>query len=389
MIGVAWGMFLYVFLLGAAKGVENGFNKIFDGFATNSIFLWANNTSEPYKGFLRGREVSIHTKDIEFLQETVPEIDFIVPRNSGGAEQGAVIRGNISKNYTIFGDYPIISRIEKKEIIKGRLLNDNDILNNRKVALIGKEVEEQLFKKNEEALGQYIKIGGIHFQIIGIYRKPNSGFLNEDVVYIPFNTFQTLYNKGDKIDWMIITLKPQYDVKTVEQKIKTALRKRYDVSPTDEKAFAGFNFAENFKKLTNFLKGMQILTWVVGGLTIIAGIIAISNILLITVKERTLEMGIRRALGAKPNEIRDQVLMESVFLTVFSGMLGFIGGILLLVTIKTIVGESPSFPFYNPTVNILNVLAALSLMVGVGLLIGLIPAQRAVQIKPIEALRAE
>jgi putative ABC transport system permease protein len=389
MIGVAWGMFLYVFLLGAAKGLENGFNQIFDGFATNSIFLWAGETGEPYKGFPRGREVFIHADDIEYLEKQVPEIDFIVPRNAGAAGQGDVVRNNINKSYTIFGDYPIVTQIEKKELVKGRLLNQDDIKTNRKIAIIGKEVAEQLFKNNEEPIGQFVKINGIYFQVVGIYRNPNAGFISEDVIYIPFNTYQTLYNRGDKIGWMVISIKPQYNVKEAEQKIKTALRQRYDVSPTDEKAFGAWNFAEGYRKITNFLKGMQILTWIVGSLTILAGVIAISNILLITVKERTLEIGIRRALGAKPQEIRAQILMESVFLTILSGMLGFIGGILLLIGISSLISENPDFPFYNPTVNIWNVLAALSLMVGLGLSIGLIPAQRAVQIKPIEALKAE
>lgn len=389
MIGVAWGMFLYVFLLGAAKGVENGFNKIFDGFATNSIFLWADYTGEPYKGYPRNRELFIHINDVDYLKKEVHEIDFIVPRSVRNSAQGLVSRGNVSKNYNIYGDYPIASKIEKKELIDGRFLNENDISQNRKVTVIGKEVADQLFKKNEKPIGGFIKIGGIYFQIIGVYRLANASIEGENTIYIPFNTFQILYNKGDKINWMAISIKPQYNVKTVEKKIKLLLKKKYDVAPTDEKAFGAFNFAENFKKVTGFLTGMQILTWVVGGLTILAGVIAISNILLITVKERTLEIGIRRALGAKPGEIKQQILLESVFLTVFSGIIGFIGGILLLIFIRSSIGESPSFPFYNPTVNLWNVLIALTIMVGLGVLIGLIPAKRAVQIKPIEALRTE
>ncbi len=389
MIGVSWGMFLYVFLLGAAKGMENGFNKIFDGFATNSIFLWAASTGEPYGGFPRGRELFLHLGDVNYLEKEVPEVDFIVPRNSSGSEQGAVTRGNISKNYRIYGDYPIVTKIEKKELAKGRFINEDDIFENRKVAVIGKEVVEQLFKKTEEPIGQYIKIGDIYFQVIGVYRIPNAGFITNDMVFMPFNTFQILYNRGDKISYMVISIKSQYNVKAAEEKVKLALKKKYNVSPNDERAFGSFNLAERVKKLNGFLGGMQILTWVVGGLTILAGVIAISNILLITVKERTLEIGIRRALGAKPGAIREQILIESVVLTVFSGMIGFIGGILLLIGINSAVGETPSFPFYNPTVNIWNVFAALGLMVGLGLLIGLIPAQRAIQIKPIEALRTE
>jgi putative ABC transport system permease protein len=390
MIGVAWGMFLYVFLLGAAKGAENGFYKIFDGYATNSIFLWGGSTGEPYKGYPRGRDLTIHLDDVEYLKKQVPEIDFVVPRNAASSEQSVINRKNKSKNFTVFGDFASVSKVQKKQLITGRLLNDEDDIQKKKVTIIGKEVYEQLFNNNENAIGQYIKINGIYFQVVGVYRNPNSGFLPEDVVYIPFNTYQKIYNQGDRVNWMVISIKPQYNVNVVEEKIKAALRKKYDVAPTDEKAFGAWNFAENFRKLTNFLKGLQILTWFVGGLTILAGVVAISNILLITVKERTLEIGIRRALGAKPGEIRIQILMESVFLTVLSGLLGFILGVLLLIGMSSFMGDAnPKFPFYNPTVNIWNVLAALFLMVSLGLFIGLIPAQRAVQIKPIEALRTE
>ncbi|MDR2121608.1 MAG: ABC transporter permease [Flavobacteriaceae bacterium] len=390
MIGVAWGMFLYVFLLGAAKGAENGFNKIFDGFATNSIFLWGSNTSENYKGFSRGRKLDLHMDDIEYLKKLIPEIDFIVPRSSSGAEQGNVTRNNVTKYFSIFGDYPVLTQLEKKEVIKGRLLNENDISENKKVVVIGKEVAEQLFKEGENPIGEYIKINGIYFQVVGVCRNPtSSGIIKEDVIYTPFNTYQTLYNRGNRIGWMVISIKPQYNVREIEKKVKIALKRRYDVSPTDERAFGAWNFAEDYKKIINFLKGLQILTWIVGGLTILAGVIAISNILLITVKERTLEIGIRRALGAKPSEIRAQVLTESAFLTIFSGMLGFIGGILMLIFVSSVAYERPEIPFYNPTVSPWNILMALCLMISLGLSIGLIPAQRAVQIKPIDALRPE
>ncbi|WP_128331416.1 ABC transporter permease [Apibacter sp. HY039] len=392
MIGVAWGMFLYVFLLGAAKGVENGFNRIFEGFATNSMFIWAANTGEAYKGYPKGREMSIRLKDVQALKQEIPEIDFIAPRNvSGmfGTEPSSVSRGNITKVYTVYGDYPIVSKVEKKDLIKGRFINQDDINQKRKVAVIGKEVAEQLFKNNEDPIGKNIKISGIYFQVIGVYKISAATMSNESTIYISFDTFQSLYNQGDKIGWMIISIKPQYNVKDVEKKVKSILKERNNVSPTDELAFGGFNFAEEYGKLTGFLSGMQILTWIVGGLTILAGVIAISNILLITVKERTLEIGIRRALGAKPREIKEQILIESVFLTVFSGVIGFIGGVLCLMLVTTLVDDPKAFPFYNPTVNLWNVFAALCLMVTLGLIIGLIPAQKAVQVKPIEALRSE
>ncbi|TWP26550.1 ABC transporter permease [Apibacter muscae] len=389
MIGVAWGMFLYVFLLGAAKGVENGFNKIFDGFATNSIFLWGESTSEPYHGLPKYRPIDLNLEDINYLKTEVEEIETIVPRSAASSEQGIINRHKITKRYSVFGDYPIANQLVKKEIIRGRLLNEEDINHNRKVVVIGKEIAEQFFSKNENPIGEYIKINNTYFKVIGVYKNPNGSNTSDNQLFIPFNTYQQIYNRGNKIGWMVIVIKPQYDVKKAEIKIKNILKQRHKVSPTDEKAFAGFNFAEGYKKLVRFLEGMQLLTWIVGGLTILAGVIAISNILLITVKERTLEIGIKRALGAKPKEIRYQILMESVFLTIFSGLIGFIGGILFLFFINQMIVNNPNIPFYNPSISMWNVLAALSLMVSLGLSIGLIPAQQAVRIKPIEALRAE
>lgn len=393
MIGVGWGMFLYVFLLGAAKGVENGFNKIFDGFATNSMFVWAEETGEPYAGFPRGRQMDLRLGDVEAIKNEVHDVDFVLPRNVSGmfnTNPGVVIRGSKNKAYTIYGDFPLLTKVEKKNLISGRFLSEDDIKYKRKVAVIGKEVYDQLFDKGEKAVGQYIKISGIYFQVIGVYKLvQQAGMTDEASIFIPFDTFQSMYNFGDKIGWMVVAVKPNKDLKKTENDVKAVLKKRHNASPTDEKAFGSFNFGVEFKKMTGFLTGMQILTWVVGGLTILAGVIAISNILLITVKERTKEIGIRRALGAKPGIIKSQILLESVTLTVISGIIGFIFGTLLLAAINAAVGNSEGFPFYNPTVNLWNVSAALALMVGLGLVIGLIPAQRAVQIKPIEALRTE
>ena len=395
MIGVGWGMFLYVSLLGAAKGMENGFDKLFSGFATNTIFLWAQNTSIPYEGFPKGRKMDLHLGDIDMLKRKITEIDYISPTNSRGnfgstGEQ--MSRNGKSGVYSLNGDYPIGNKISEKKLIYGRYLNDADVSQNKSVAVIGEEVYKNFFdsKKNENPLGKSINVKGIFFNVIGVFRvKKGGGFENDQTVYIPLSTFTKMYNDGDKINVFAIVSKPTADLKIVEDKVKAELKKKNKVSPEDTNAFGSFNLGKEFSKLTGFLSGMQLLTIIVGTLTILAGVIAISNILLITVKERTKEIGIRRALGAKPSEVRNQILLESVVITLSSGLLGFMSGIFVLMILDMLTQNQDAFPFYNPTVDYGNVFSAMAVMVILGLIIGMIPAQRAVKIRPIEALRSE
>ena len=396
MIGVGWGMFLYVSLLGAAKGMENGFDKVFSGFATNSIFLWAQNTNIPYEGFPKGRKVDLTLPDIQMLKNKISEIDYISPQNARGSFTGTAgeIMSRNGKNgtYSLTGDYPVGNKISEKKLIFGRYINDADVSGNKNVAVIGEEVYKNFFdsKKNENPIGKSINVKGLFFNVIGVFRvKKGGGFENDQTIFIPLSTYTKMYNAGDKIDMFAIVSKPNANVNEVEEKVKLALKAKNKVSPEDTNAFGSFNLGKEFKKLTGFLTGMQLLTIIVGSLTILAGVIAISNILLITVKERTKEIGIRRALGAKPAEVRNQILLESVVITLSSGLLGFMSGIFVLIILNMLTQNQDAFPFYNPTVNYLNVFGAMAVMVILGLLIGMIPAQRAVKIRPIEALRTE
>ena len=395
MIGVGWGMFLYVVLLGAAKGMENGFDKLFSGFATNSIFLWAQNTAIPFDGFPKGRQMELHLSDIPYLEKKIPEIDYISPQNARGnfgtpGEQMA--RNGKSATYTLTGDYPIGNKISEKKLIYGRYLNDADISGNKNVAVIGEEIYKNFFdaQKNENPIGKSINIKGLFFNVIGVFRvKKGGGMENDRTAFIPLSTFTKIYNDGDKVGFFAIVSKPDADLASVEEKVKTELKTKYHASPEDTNAFGSFNLGKEFAKFTGFLNGMQLLTIIVGTLTILAGVIAISNILLITVKERTKEIGIRRALGAKPAEVRNQILLESVVITLTSGLIGFMLGIFILMILNMLTQNQDSFPFYNPTVDYGNVFSAMGIMVFLGLVIGLIPAQRAVKIRPIEALRTE
>ncbi|WP_332454433.1 ABC transporter permease [Chryseobacterium aquaticum] len=396
MIGVGWGMFLFVSLLGAAKGMENGFDRLFSGFATNSIFLWAQNTSIPYNGFPKGRQVSLHLPDMDLLEKRIPQIDYISPQNSRGSfgnpgEQ--MNRNGKTAVYTLTGDYPVGNKISEKKLIFGRYLNDADISGNKNVAVIGEAIYKNFFdaRKNENPIGKSINIKGLFFNVIGVYKVAKAGGPNNNdtTVFIPLSTFTKIFNDGDKVDFFALVSKPDADLAVVEDLAKAELKKKNNVSPEDTNAFGTFNLGKMFEKVTGFLTGMQLLTIIVGTLTILAGVIAISNILLITVTERTKEIGIRRALGAKPSEVRNQILLESVVITLASGLLGFIFGIFLLMIIDIMTKNQEEFPFYNPTVNYGEVFSAMGVMILLGLIIGLIPAQRAVKIRPIEALRSE
>lgn len=395
MIGVGWGMFLFVVLLGAAKGMENGFDKIFAGFATNSIFLWAQNTTIPYDGFPKGRKVNLHLSDLEMLPRKIAEIDYISPQNSRGSFGSpgeSFSRNGKEATYTLTGDYPIGNKISQKKLIFGRYLNDADVTGSKNVIVIGEEIYNNFFdaKKNENPIGKSVNVKGIFFSVIGVFRaQQGGGPENDQSAFIPLSTFTKMYNDGDKVGFFAIVSKPEADLTKVEDQVKLELKSKYHVSPDDTNAFGSFNLGKMFGKLTGFLTGMQLLTIVVGSLTILAGVIAISNILLITVKERTKEIGIRRALGAKPAEVRNQILLESVVITLISGLLGFIIGIFVLMIADMLTKGQDEFPFYNPTVNYGEVFAAMAIMVFLGLVIGMIPAQRAVRIRPIEALRSE
>ncbi|AMC09958.1 multidrug ABC transporter ATP-binding protein [Lutibacter profundi] len=385
IIGVMWGIFLLVVLLGAAKGIENKFNSIFGDFATNSVFIWGKQTSKPFKGFQEGKPITLKLGDVEKIKNEIKGIDLIAPRSQAG---GIVIRKFQSGNFTISGDFPVLDKIQNKNIIYGRFINHNDIKEKKKVCVIEEEIYKQLFEIDEYPIGKLIIINGINYTVVGMFKASETIRLGDNI-HIPFSTFQQVYNRGDNISWMIITGKPESDIVQIEKDAKLILRNLHKVHPEDKRAFGGMNLGDMFAKVTEFLMGMQFLTWFVGIATLIAGVFAIGNILLITVKERTKEIGIRRALGAKPWEIKRQIILESVFLTSIAGALGIIFGGIVLMIIEALWGKGEESILLNPTVDIPVIIIAAITLVVLGTLIGLIPAHTAVSIRPIEALREE
>ena len=387
IIGVLWGIFLLVVLLGAARGMENGFNKLFGNFATNSVFVWTQSTDTPFKGFQEGRRFSLTMNDIEVLKsEYTEEIKLLAPRNQ---TNNLVIKDFKSGTFKVSGDYPILDQIQKKQLLYGRFLNQNDILSIAKVAVISEDMYKQLFEIDEFPIGQYIKINSISYKVIGVYKPSNTIDFDGDCAYIPFSTFKKVYNTANKVDWMMITAYEGTDIEQMESDVLLTLKGLHKVHPEDDRAFGSVNLGKEIGKVTGFITGMQFLTWFVGIATLIAGVFAIGNILLITVKERTKEIGIRRALGATPKSIRQQIILESVFLTTVAGMLGIIFGAFVLFLIDMAFGQGEDAALVNPTVNIPIILIAFVTLIALGTAIGLIPAHMATVVKPIEALREE
>lgn len=393
VIGVLWGIFLYITLSGAAKGLDNGFEEKFKEVAINSLFAWSQQTSVPYAGFKTGRPIQLKLNDAKVLKSRVPAIEFIAPRivkGVFGGEPGKIVRGQKKGSYNVYGDFPVLSKIATQKIYHGgRFINEGDIQNASKICVIGERTQKELFEEEEDPIGQFVRIDNVFFKVVGVRKfEDGGGFGDDGDVYIPFSTFRKLYNTGNNVGWLAIAAYDNADVMQVEKDVKTILKKIHQVAPEDERAFGSFNLGEIFNKVRGFSKGLTFLSLVVGIATILAGVIGIGNILLISVKERTKELGVRRALGATPSEVRGQILLESVFLTMIAGIVGIILGALVLQAIDAGTQET-DIPYTNPTVPIPFVIGALLIMVVLGTLIGLIPAQRAVSIKPIDALREE
>ncbi|WP_406685009.1 ABC transporter permease [Seonamhaeicola sp. MEBiC1930] len=386
MVGVWWGILLLIVLLGSARGLENSFNRLFGDFATNSVFIWGQSTGKPFKGFQEGRRVQLALSDTDKIKDNIEGIEFVVPRSQN---QVTVVRNFLSGSFRVAGDYPLLDKVEKKKLIHGRFINHNDIANKKKVVVLSEDIYKQLFQKDENPIGEYVQINSINFKVVGMFETSNISMGPPIDMHIPFTTFQGVFNRGDKIGWMMITGKIEYDIVQIEHDAKLLLKNLNDIHPKDNRALGSANAGKEIGKVTGFLTGMQFLTWFVGLATLIAGVFAIGNILLITIKERTKEIGVRRALGATPFEIKRQIILESVFLTMVAGFFGIITGGLILILIDKLYGQGIEAALVNASVPIIVVFLSLIILVVLGTLIGLIPAFKATSVKPIEALREE
>ncbi len=394
--GVFWGIFMLIIMMGAGEGLYNGATHDMGGMATNSIFMWSQNTSMPYKGFQRGRYYRFNNDDTQALIDNIPEIGVVAPRLRGWGGEGDnnVVRGDRTGGFNIQGDYPAINIIDPVTINSGRFINENDLAEKRKVAVLGIRVVNDLFEPDENPLGEYVRIQGVYFKVIGTFQSKKGdqqADRDNQSIFLPFTTLQKVYNYGDMVGWYSMTAKEHVSASLVEEKAKELLKKRHSVHPDDDRAIGSFNLEKEWSKMTNLFNGIRILVWIVGIGTLLAGVIGVSNIMLIVVKERTKEIGVQRAIGATPINIVSQIIIESVFLTSFAGYFGLVLGVGLLELINYFLTSTgaESNMFNNPEVDFNKAMTALIILVISGIFAGMIPARRAVSIKPIDALRDE
>lgn len=394
--GVFWGIFMLIIMLGSGKGLENGVYHGMGDFATNSVFIWAQPTSKPYKGYKQGRRYHFTNQDTKAILDNIPEIKLLAPRIQarGGDGDNNVIRGIKTGSFSILGDVPDVNKIDPVTMLKGRFLNQVDINESRKIAVIGKRVVEVLFEEGEEPIGEYIKIHGVYFQVVGTYKSMHNqgwGEWQDQCVFIPFSTLQKTYNYGTIVGHYSITSKEEYTASYVEERVKSLLRRRHTIHPEDTRAFGSNNVEKEFIQINNLFMGISGLIWIVGIGTLIAGIIGVSNIMLFIVKKRTKEIGIQRALGASPAIIISSILTESVVLTGFAGWFGLVFGVAILELINKAIenGGGDNSMFTNPEVDFSVAMIALGILILSGLFAGVIPAKKAIEVRPIEAIRDE
>ena len=391
MFGVGWGIFMLVVMLGMGNGLSNAVLGGFEGFATNSCFIWTMPTTKPYAGFQRGRRFNFDNADIGLIRNNVAGVELVSPQLQLGGWQGG---NNVEYNgktgaFSVYGAEPEVIRVESLKITSGRFLNKEDLNSERKVCLIGKDVVDRLFKF-EEPLGKFIKINGVFFQVIGTGKKSSSGEMGDNPdakIYIPFTTFQKAFNSMNVVHWFSIIAKPGVDVAVVEKDIKTLMARKHRVDPTDENAFGSWNMQQMYGMMNGLFMGISGLSWFVGICTLLAGVIGIGNIMLVIIKERTKEIGIRRSIGASPRSITTQIVMEALTLTVIAGYFGLLIGVGVLEATRALGAEGDFFK--NPGVDLNVALVAFAVLIVSGLLAGLIPARRALAIRAVDALRAE
>ncbi len=391
--GVFWGIYMLMLMLGAGNGLERGIMKNIDGFATNSCFFGSSNTGEAYKGFKKGRYWNIRNKDIRILKESVEELEYISPILWGARLPNNVARNDNAGSYSVRGLYPNYVKIEQQRMMFGRFINDVDIIQRRKVCVIGTKVYEELFPKKENPIGEYIRVNGIYYQVVGVSSGVSNvsiGGRSDESVVIPFSTMQQINNQGDIVHMVGATAKPGIPVKEMEEKLKQTLKAQNNISPTDQQAIWGFNLEEQFNMFRYLFIGISMLIWIVGSGTLVAGVVGVSNIMLVTVKERTREIGVRRALGATPKTILGQIMSESLLLTSIAGVFGLFCGVLTLYLVDVYWLQNAEDVFLSdPMVSFGKAIASMVVLLICGLIAGALPASRALKIKAIDAIREE
>ncbi|MFC1838522.1 ABC transporter permease [Thermodesulfobacteriota bacterium] len=373
--GVFWGIFMLVVMLGAGKGLKNGVFYGIGDLALNSLYIWTKSTTIPYEGFNRGRWWNFTNEDTQSLIDNIPEIEVLAPRANAWGGDVNISRDNRSDSFRIVGDTPEYLKIEPQTLIDGRFVNYKDLHEKRKVIVIGKRVREILFEPHENPIGEFLKLNGIYFKVVGVFKSrrapDNGGDSQNKTIFMPFSTLQHTNNMGNIVGYYSVLAKPGISARYVEEKMKKLLAKRHKVSPEDNQAFGTDNVEEEIREINNLFTGISLLSWFVGTLTLFAGVIGTSNIMLVIVRERTKEIGVQRALGATPMRIIRQIVTESIFLNTVAGYIG----LLLSVGLVELAGfllrkfEIEALYFHNPEVDLKVALLALVILVvsGAGL----------------------
>ena len=388
--GVFWGVFMLVALIGGGQGLKEMLNNNFEGFATNSAMVWAQPTKKAYKGFRKGRRWELEYKDVERLQQRIPELNIITPVifSSGGFAYYGDRKAEIGVN----GVAPDYKEIKSPTIHYGRYINDIDVQERRKVCVIGKKTYKDLFPKGGDPCGESIRIDSIYYQIVGVDYNMSNGmsFGNEagTVVILPITLMQQVYNRGNEVDMIALTGRKGTVMSRLSQPIREVVAAAHAIDPTDEQGIMVFNTEVLFQLLDNLFRGVNFLIWLVGLGTLLAGAIGVSNIMMVTVRERTTEIGIRRAIGATPRMILSQIISESVILTVVAGMSGILFAVLILQMLQ-LGNTEDGIVKAHFQVGFWTAIIAAATIAAMGILAGLAPALRAMSIKPVDAMRDE
>jgi putative ABC transport system permease protein len=394
---VAWGIFMLIVLLGAGNGLSNGMEENFSADATNAIYFFPGNTGKAYDGLKAGRNIRFHSDDIEYLLNNFKEIEEISGRFFLPWGNITVSYGKEYGSYTVLSCMPGYQVIENAEIVKGRFINEVDLRQTRKFAVLGEDVVKKLFKDDEDPIGKFIKINNVMFRVVGVHRD-KSNYANKNI-YIPLGTAQKLFNGADRIHNIALTVTNLSieENKELEARFLAFFAKKYRFDPEDKKALYIRNRLEDFTRTKSVFNGIRMFVWIIGIGTIIAGVVGVSNIMLITVRERTKEIGIRKALGATPASVITMIILEAVIITGISGYIGMVGGIGLMELVSQVVAQGAEAArdanqptlFLNPTVDLGIAGAATLLLIVAGTVAGYFPARKAALIKPVDALRDE
>ena len=389
--GVFWGLFMLILLLGLGRGLERGAQALAE-IAPRAVYVWGQRTGMAYRGLQPGRFVRFEDADITRLR-AVPGVEYVAGRLrfGGWRDSAQVSHGNRSGAVNVLGDMPEYARIEPLGIDRGRFLNAPDVAEGRKVAVIGKKARGVLFGETSP-LGDFVTVNGVHFLVVGEIHSDKSGDDGDRInnsVFLPFTTFQQVYNQRNRVGWFTLGVREGAYAPGVEREVRRVLAERHRVHPADDQAIGSFDAAEQYQKIKSLFRGIRAFVWLVGTLTLFSGVLGVSNILLIIVKERTREIGIRKALGATPGSIVRLVVQESIALTTLAGYTGLVAGVAVLEGIARVVERLPGAPLKAPEVDLTSALVAAAVLVVAGAVAGIVPARHAARIAPVEALRAE